>query len=286
MTIEQVLNGTRKRTLFDSFSDEFKRSSVEQKLTLLASLNYYNLLDKIIKDYKIYYKERKDILGDLKNTLVYLYSELTSIKNKHLISNKSISSIIKKLKEELKSKIEANYSIDEYVESFLLQNKAEIRRQHFFFKINLTENITENLLERDKKEKKGKEESYVGLYKFLKNNLLPDYHKSNYQGYMIDMGMNYQVEYLVKHYLQKEKLTKNDYVQAIIYIYKILFFKKKPYHKFFLLRVNQSDKDAIQSLYKKNEIAIHFNTKKDLLDYSKLIKDENPKQQYVNRWKT
>jgi len=284
MTIEKILNGTRKRTLFDSFADEAKRKTTEQKLTILASLNYYGLLDKTIKDYKNYYSDRKDILSFLKPTLLYYYSELTSNKEKLIISKKSEKSILKELKKQLSLKIEPKYSIDTYIESFLNNKEQITKQQKSFFRIDLKEDITKIIQERDERENKSKEESYLELYKFLNNNLLPDYRNSNLNGYMVDMGMNYQVEYLVKHFFQKEQLRKNDYFEAIKYAFKILYFEKEPYHNFFLVRVNFDEQKTISELYQDNEIAIHFNTNKDFEDFTKLTNKETPKQQYVNRW--
>lgn len=36
--------------LFDSLADEFNRTTIEEKFLTLASLNYYGLFEKTIKD--------------------------------------------------------------------------------------------------------------------------------------------------------------------------------------------------------------------------------------------
>jgi len=41
---------TEKMELFDSLADEFNRTTIEEKFLTLASLNYYGLFEKTIKD--------------------------------------------------------------------------------------------------------------------------------------------------------------------------------------------------------------------------------------------
>lgn len=74
MNIEKILNGKKYRSLFDKLSDEFGKSPIDNKLSVLASLNYLNLLDQVIKEYQQKYKQQKDkyILDQLKPTLQFL----------------------------------------------------------------------------------------------------------------------------------------------------------------------------------------------------------------------
>lgn len=74
MNIEKILNGKKYRDLFDNLSDEFGKSPIDSKLNVLASLNYWNLLDQVIKEYQQKYKQKKDkyILDQLKPTLQFL----------------------------------------------------------------------------------------------------------------------------------------------------------------------------------------------------------------------
>jgi len=285
MTIEKILNVISKRTLFDTFANEFNRIDLEYKLIILASLNYYNLLDKTIKEYKIYNRDRQYLIDEIKNSLLFYYEKLTSETKKLILSKKDEKEVLKELKKELKKNIEVNFSIDKYIQSYLDKNEKIFKEQKSFFKIDLSRDISEEIKKRDDKEQMPFAEKYFGLYDFLSNILLPNYYKKNYMTFPIEMGMNYQIEYLVKHYLENDNLCKQDYENAIKYAFRILYFNEQPYHKFFIARMNFTNEKEISELYKNNEIAILFDTKKDYEDYEKLKNNEMPKQQYVQRWK-
>ena len=71
MKQENILNGIRLRSLFDSFSHEFKSSTIDDKIVTLSSLNHFGLLKNVIKEYQKEYKEkgRMDIANDVNSTL-------------------------------------------------------------------------------------------------------------------------------------------------------------------------------------------------------------------------
>jgi hypothetical protein len=101
---------------------------------------------------------------------------------------------------------------------------------------------------------------------------------------MIDMGFDYQSEYVVKYFLQNP--SKENYFEAIKYSIDILFFGKEPYNKFVLFRNNFGHSEQIEKFYTNDETAIHLDTEKDFEDWEKYINGENPKQQYLQRWKS
>lgn len=287
MDILTVLGGKKYRSLFDNLSTEFDSSTIQEKLVTLASLNYWNLLDQTIKDYQKKYEQPKDkyILDKLKPTLQYFISHLRF--DKHLplkeFETQNLKKTISDLKVELTEKIEKQYSLTTLIESFLNGNEKAFKNENIFFKIDFQKDLTDKLKERDSKEKKQFQESYTHLYIFLKNNLIPDFKKQNFNGYPIEMGMSYQTEYLVKFYLQNP--SKENYLRAIQYAVNIIYFDKEPYHQFFLFRINFSEDDIVKDFYDKNHIGVRFNSEADMDDWEKLNNRQQPKQQYVQRWK-
>lgn len=287
MDIQTILGEKKYRSLLDKLSDEFERSPIEDKLTVLASLNYWNLFDQIIKEYQQKYKQPKDkyILDHLKPTIQYFISHLRFGKNLNLKSfkNQNLKKAISELKAELSEKIEKQYSLTTLIESFLNGDKKTFKNENSFFKIDFQKDLTGKLKERDLKENKPFHESYTHLYTFLRNNLIPDFKKQNFQGYPIEMGMSYQTEYLIKFYLQNP--SKKNYLNAIQYVVKIIYLAKEPYHKFFLFRIHFPEGDIVQGFYNKNHIGVRFNTKSDMEDWEKMNNGQQPKQQFAQRWR-
>src|SRR5690606_9732455 len=117
------------------------------------------------------------------------------------------------MKKELKEKIEPNYSLRKLIESYLNDDKAAFDHENNFFRLDFKKDLTEDLKERDLKEDKSYRESYTHLFNFLNRFLIPNYKNIDFQGCMIDMGMDYQTEYLVRHYL--ENPNKENYLRAI-----------------------------------------------------------------------
>ena len=162
--------------------------------------------------------------------------------------------------------------------------EAEYEKQKKFFKIDLKKDITSSLSQRDEAENKDFQENYIHLFKFLKHHLIPNYRENNFVGFMIDMDFDYQSEYVVRFFLQEP--NKGNYFDAIKYAIDILFFEKEPYHKFILFRNNFGHSEQIQKFYNNDETAIHLDTDKDFEDWEKYLNGENPKQQYLQRWKS
>jgi hypothetical protein len=283
-----ILNGIKLRSLFDSFSHEFKSSTVENKILTLSILNNFGLLKEVIKDYQREYKEkeRNDIVDDVNSTLNFFVKILNPEKAlKTYGENKvKLNSIIEVLEKELKMFSDKNFSKEEFIISFLEHKEEEYRKQKKFFKIDLNDDISTTLSQRDETENKDFQENYIHLYKFLKHNLIPNYRENNFVGFMIDMGFDYQSEYVVRFFLQEP--TKENYFEAIKYVIDILFFEKEPYHKFILFRNNFGHSEQIQKFYNNNETAIHLDTDKDFEDWERYVNGENPKQQYLQRWKS
>ncbi len=283
MKQETILNGIKLRSLFDSFSHEFNSSTVENKILTLSALNHFGLLKKVIKDYQKNYKEqrRTDIANDVNSTLNFFIKTLNP---KKVHNEEKLNKIIEILETELKIYSDKNFSKEQFIKSYLENNQEEYNKQKKFFKINLDEDITSSLSKRDETESKYFQEQYIHLYKFLKHNLIQNYRENNFVGFMIDMGFDYQSEYVVRFFLQEP--NKKNYFEAIKYAIDILYFGKEPYHKFVLFRNNFGNSEQIKTFYNNDETAIHLDTDLDFQDWEKYINGENPKQQYLQRWKS
>lgn len=282
-----ILNGIQLRSLFDSFSHEFKSSTVEEKIQTLALLNKYGFLEQTIKEYQKNYKEsnRQDIVDEVNKTLDFFVNTLNpKISFKTFGKDKAkLKDIISALQKELEKLVKEKYSTEKLISSYLDENKKEYELQKKFFKVDFEKDITKKVKQRDLDENKPFAEQYFHLLKFLNHNLIPDYKSQNFAGYMIDMGFDYHSEYVARFFL--ENPTKEDYLEAIKYAVKILYFDKEPFHKFILFRNNYGDKNQIKNFYDKNETAIYLDTEKDFEDWKKIENGENPKQQYLQRWK-
>lgn len=288
MKEEIILKGIKLRSLFDSFSHEFKSSTIDDKILTLAVLNDYDLLKKVIKRYQKKYKKdgRADIVKDIALSLNIFITHLKSEKHLKFYGDDKLEleSIIDLLERELKIFSNKNFSKDKLIESYLEKNEVEYQIQKNFFKIDLREDITNKLSQRDKTENKDFQEQYIHLYKFLHHSLIPNYLTNNFIGFMIDMGFDYQSEYLVKYFLQEP--DNKCYFEAIKYAIDILYFGKEPYHKFVLFRNNFGNPEQIQKFFNNDETAIHLDTDKDFEDWENYLDGKKPKQQYLQRWKS
>lgn len=288
MTEEIILNGIKLRSLFDSFSHEFKSSTIDNKILTLAGLNNYGLLKQVIKEYQKKYKEngRADIVNGVTSTLNIFVKNLNPQKHLEFHGDEKLElkSIIEVLERELKIFSDKKFSKEKFIKSYLEENEEEYKIQKRFFKIDLKEDIINKLSQRDETENKDFQEQYIHLYKFLQHNLIPNYLANNFIGFMIDMGFDYQSEYVVRYFLQEP--DKESYFEAIKYSIDILYFEKEPYHKFVLFRNNFGNNEQIQKFYNNDETAIHLDTEKDFEDWTNYINGKNPNQQYLQRWKS
>lgn len=286
MKIETILNGERKRGLFDSLSNEFNKTPMDEKLTILASLNYWKLIDQTIKEYQEYYSEpdKRYIIDLLKPTL---QSFLKLLYENYLPTDEleklNLNETIKELKKVLKEKVENQYSLRKLIESYIKEDNDTFKNENRFFRIDFQKDLTEKLKQRDSLENKPFQESYTHLYTFLRCHLIPDFRNNHFQGYAIDMGMDYQTEYTIKHYLQIP--NKDNYLRAIEYAVNILYLDKEPYHKFFLFRINFHENDIIRDFRNNNKVSVRFDTPDDFEDWERLNNGSQPKQQYIQRWK-
>jgi hypothetical protein len=283
-----ILGLNRYRSLFDSSSDEFKKSNYQEKLTILSSLEFWGLLDQTIQDFKEKYDEPKDkyILQSLSPTISRYLSFIKFGNPLHFseFDQKGFKSNYEDLKHEISKFADANFSFTRLLESYVMGDENVFKKENAFFKIDFNKDDFEDKLKaRDLIENTTYEESYFHLYKFLHQNLIPDFRKNHFHGYQIDMGMSYPVEYLIKFYLQEP--TKENYLKAILYAAKIIYLGKPPYHPFYLCRINFSDQGMVQDFYANHKIGIHLHTQKDHEDFEKLQKEEMPDQLYVRRWK-
>lgn len=283
MKQETILKGIKLRSLFDSFSDEFKRASVESNIITLATLSKFGLLKRVIRQYQKWYKEqdRADIANGVNSTLNFFIKTLNPEK---VHNEKKLNKIIEILETELKLYSDKNFSKEQFIKSYLENDQEVYNKQKKFFKVDLDEDITSSLAIRDETENKEFKEQYIHLYRFLKHNLIPDYHKNNFVGFMIDGGFDYHREYVVRFFLQEP--NKENYFEAIKYAIDVLYFGKEPYHKFVLFRNNFGNAELIQTFYNTDKTAIHLDKDADFQDWEKYLNGENPKQQYLKRWKS
>jgi len=289
MKQEDILKEIKLRSLFDSFSHEFKSSTVEDKILTLSILIRYESLKDVIKKYQRIYreKERKDIVEAVESTLILFIKTLNSEKYIKVLKEKpKLKNIVEILEGELKIYSDTNFSKEVFVKSFLENNEEEYKKQKKFFRVDLKEDIYSALSQRDKVENKEFQEQYTHLYKFLESRLIPNYKGNDFVGFMVDNGFDYQTEYVVRFFL--EKPNKENYFEAIKYTIDILYFGKEPYHKFVLFRNNFKNQELIQKFYDEDLTAIRVDTDDvaDFQDWKKYTKGENSKQQYLQRWKS
>lgn len=230
MEINIILDYKSRKSLLDSLSHEFGTSEMEEKLITLASLNYFGLLETFILDYEKNHQYVTHVLHNLKPTLILLiiFTRFGKYRNVKEFDEFSLKELINILKIELSENIAVNFSMNKLIDSFLNEELDEFKHQNKFFRTNILSDISKEIEERDIRDSKQYHEKYIHLYDFLNRLLIKDYRESNYKGYIIDMGMDYQTQRVVKYYLNKP--CKENYFRAIKYAIKILYFDMEPYH--------------------------------------------------------
>lgn len=190
----------------------------------MASLNYWNLLDQAIKEYQNYYSEpyKKYVIDQLKPTLQLLLRHLNygEYSIPYELEKLSLKECIQELKKGLGINISSHYSIKKLIEYYINDDNEALKSENKFFRLDFREDLTEDLKQRDLLENKPFQESYTHLYNFLQHRLIPDFKNNCFNGYSIDMRMDYQTEYVVRHYL--ENSNKENYLKAIEYAVNIL----------------------------------------------------------------
>ena len=100
---EEILKYVKKRSLFDAGSDEFGRRPMEQKIAILRELNQYGYLEKTVRDYQKYYRDKQYLLDELPRTLQLLIEQLKYGKRSYdrSLEEKSVNELVAVLKTEL-----------------------------------------------------------------------------------------------------------------------------------------------------------------------------------------
>ena len=104
MTIQTILSGRSKRTLFDSLCNEFGQTSFDEKISTLKELHHFNLLDKTIKAYLEYHQEdyKAHVRNQLEPTLkkILSYSRFRNPNLFFAFQNLNLEETIEELKKE------------------------------------------------------------------------------------------------------------------------------------------------------------------------------------------
>lgn len=229
MEINKILGGKSRKSLLDSYSHEFSTSTMEDKLIILASLNYFGLLETFILDYKKDHQEIPHVLRNLKPTLIRFLAKMRfgSETMGKVFEGIEVQQLITELQLELAKNIAVNFTFNKLIASSLDENLQEFKYQNSFFKTNIQDDILPQIENRDLIEEKQQYEKFVHLYNFLHNTLIQNYRNNTFSPQMIDMGMAQEIQNVVKYYLVNP--NKENYFRAIKYCVKILYFGQKPY---------------------------------------------------------
>lgn len=110
MKADDIFKGRKKRAFFDSGSTEYASISIEDKIYVLAQLNYHGLFDSAIQEYVDYYNtpNYQHVINELPKTMLsYLnYLQFNKLLPINRIDLKNEQEIYQKLKEILSEKYE------------------------------------------------------------------------------------------------------------------------------------------------------------------------------------
>ncbi|MGB0166994.1 MAG: hypothetical protein ACPF8V_09090, partial [Luteibaculum sp.] len=191
--------------------------------------------------------------------------------------------LVKQLSLALHEKIRPQFNVTEMIDAYLSGDEGKYFSQKAFFQIDIRKKLDEGILrERDKLENLPFPESYIHLHNLLFSKLIPAFKKGQFYPIPVVMGMGYQEEYVIRHFLRIA--NRDNYLRAITYCVEVLFFQKAPYHPIFLFRINLEDQQKVAEFFHENFAAIHFQNRVDYEDYQSIGSGEKINQQYVQRW--
>lgn len=307
------------KAIFQACSNEANQIEVEKRIEALVQIIYagYDLNDVVHR-----YLKGKDALTDKirKNEIISSFNLYTHIILDKAIDKGSYSPIIKNLittfyKEEnepnkLQEAINAfvitikeRFSIRDLIIAYF-ENSQDYKVLSSSIAIDLEEDISKQLLEKDERENSQTLWKYVELYSWFKEVLIPDIQNNNVRYWLpsLQMPATQIVNVFIKKYLPIEdhellkanaELRKERLYQFAEKIIRVLWLNEPLFEEpIYLVRCNYTDKSAseLEYLYENNIVSICIQEEEtiDQKYFDDLISGNNPpynnKLPYIQRF--
>lgn len=307
------------KAIFQACSNEANQIEVEKRIEALVQIIYagYDLNDVVHR-----YLKGKDALTDKlrKNEIISSFNLYTHIILDKAIDKGSYSPIIKNLiKTFYKEENEPN-KLQEAVNAFVIaikerfsirdliiayfENSQDYKVLSSSIAIDLEEDISKQLLEKDERENSQTLWKYVELYSWFKEVLIPDIQNNNVRYWLpsLQMPATQIVNVFIKKYLPIEdhellkanaELRKERLYQFAEKIIRVLWLNEPLFEEpIYLVRCNYTDKSAseLEYLYENNIVSICIQEEEtiDQKYFDDLISGNNPpynnKLPYIQRF--
>lgn len=316
---EELNISIKPKALFQAYSYEANQVGIETRIEILAKIIYagYNL-DEVVSDYL----ERKDALNDKvrKNEIIDTFNLYTYTILDKTIEKGSCSSKVKSLIENLYNKgnepkrlqnatnafviaIKERFSIRDLIIVYF-ENSKKYSALSSIIGIDLREDISKLLQEKDKKENSQSLWKYAELYSWFKEVLIPDIQNNNIRYWLpsLEMPATQIVNVFTKKYLPIEdhallranaELRKERLYEFAEKIIRVLWLNEPLFEELiYLVRCNYTGKSAseLEYLYENNIVSICIQEEEtaDRDYFDTLIKGNKPsynnKLPYIQRF--
>lgn len=301
------------RHLFDAFSDEYGRVTIETKIDDLAKIIYFGDLASVVKEYKSNRTEqyKKAVKSTLLGCISYLQTgKISDFSYLSKFKSFSEAKIIKYLNELLLAKINSEYSVDKLIYSFLQKkfeyDDVEYEKQKKFFSVDFEKDIHKQLRKRTQEENLeigfG---TYSDLFTYLDCTLFHSLYSNEFI-YLnvenLDGGFTEIMRFITNTYLPKSiqnqfknnsEFRREKLLELTKAVVEILYFNK-PLFDFdvWFIRNNFGDDSfsKIRSqLFEENQIGILVDQKYEIEDWKRLENGEkmlSSKSSFIRAWFT
>jgi len=297
---EELSIRIKSKALFQAYSYEANQVEVEKRIEVLAKIIYagYNLTEVVNN-----YLQDKDALLDKvrKNEIIDTFNLYT-----RTISNKVEENEPKKLQDAINTfviAIKERFSIRDLLIAYF-ENSQNYSVLSSAIGVDLGEDISTQLQEKDKKENSQPQWKYGELYSWFKEVLIPDIRNNNIRYWLpsSQMPATQIANVFIKKYLPVEdhellkanaELRKERLYEFVEKIIRVLWLNEPLFEEpIYLVRCNYTDKSAseLEYLYENNivSICIQEEEKEDQKYFNDLINGNNPpynnKLPYIQRF--
>ncbi len=297
---EELSIAIKPKALFQAYSYEANQVEVKKRIEVLTKIIYagYNL-NEVVNNYL----QGKDALSDKvrKNEIIDTFNLYT-----RTISNKIVENEPLKLQDAINtlvSAIKEKFSIRDLLIAYF-ENPQDYSALSSAIGVNLKEDISKQLQEKDEKENSQPHWKYAELYSWFKEVLIPDIQNNNIRYWLpsLQMPATQISNVFIKKYLPVEDhellkanavLRKERLYELAEKIIRVLWLNEPLFEEpIYLVRCNYTEKSAseLEYLYENNIISICIQdeqtTDQDYFDA--LINGNNPlynnKLPYIQRF--
>lgn len=297
---EELSVSIKPKALFQTYSHEANQVEVEKRIEAIARIIYagYNLRE-VVEDYL----HGKDALNDKarKNEIIDTFNLYT-----RTISDKVEENEPKRLQDAINAfviAIKERFTIKDLLIAYF-ENSQDYLSITSAIGVDLEEDISKQLQEKDKRENSQYQWEYVKLYSWFKEVLIPDIQNNNIRYWLpsLQMPATQIANVFIKKYLPIEdhellkanaELRKERLYEFAEKVIRVLWLNEPLFEEpIYLVRCNYTDKSAseLEYLYENNIVSICIQEEEtiDQKYFDDLINGNNPpynnKLPYIQRF--